>query len=94
MASRVDPLAGPDLPPDWGRDWMSANARDLCQVAVRMAGFDARELAIALGSVRTRGERINARTVERVLGDLYDRHHGRRAYAPLAPVPADPATNP
>ena len=57
------------LPQDFGDGWMTTSARDLAKIAVAIAGFDASDLARRLAFVRSRG-RINAGTVERILGEM------------------------
>ena len=58
------------IPPNWGKDWMTAAARDLLRIAVAFGGFDFKELALRLTKVKTRGDKINTRTVERVMSQM------------------------
>jgi len=58
------------LQPDFGEGWMTKSARDLARIAVMLAGFDAKDLAIRLARVRARGARINYATVNRILGEM------------------------
>lgn len=51
-------------------DWITKAGRDLVRIAVCMAGFNCKELVGRLARVRSRGERINAATVERVLAEI------------------------
>lgn len=60
----------PMLPRSFGDGWMTSSARDLAKIAVCLAGFDGKELARRLARVRMRGSRINAATVDRVLGQM------------------------
>ena len=58
------------IPPDWGKDWMTESARDLLRIAVAFGGFDFKELALRLTKVKPRGDKINTRTVERVMSQM------------------------
>ena len=58
------------LAKDFGEGWMTTSARDLAKIAVALAGFDGAELAKRLAKVKSRGCRLNAATVERVLGEM------------------------
>ena len=58
------------IPPGWGKDWMTEAARDLLRIAVAFGGFDFKELALRLTKVKTRGDKINTRTVERVMSQM------------------------
>ena len=58
------------IPPDWGKDWMTESARDLLRIAVSFGGFDFKELALRLTKVKTRSDKINTRTVERVMSQM------------------------
>ena len=58
------------IPRDWGKDWMTESARDLLRIAVAFGGFDFKELALRLTKVKTRGDKINTRTVERVMSQM------------------------
>ncbi len=51
-------------------EWLTGSARDLVRIAVCLAGFDARTLVGALARIRGTGERLNTRTVERVLEEI------------------------
>jgi hypothetical protein len=66
---RIIPLVR-QLPP---MEWLTGAARDAVRVAVGLAGFDAKELITALAFVRGKGERLNAATVYRVMGEISDR---------------------
>ena len=71
------------IPSNWGKDWMTESARDLLRIAVALGGFDFKELAMRLTRIKPRGEKINARTVERVLSQMKReaetaRHHATR----------------
>lgn len=59
------------LPRDFGEGWMTNNARDLCKIAVALGGFDARELALRIAKAPSRGDRVNAATVENVLDAMH-----------------------
>ena len=50
-------------------DWLTGNARDLVVIAVVWGGFDPKAVVRRLAAVKSTGERLNARTVERVLGE-------------------------
>jgi hypothetical protein len=67
--SRIAPLVR-SLPP---LDWLTGAARDAVRVGVALAGFDPKELITALAMVRGKGERLNAATVYRVMGEIAQR---------------------
>jgi hypothetical protein len=58
------------LPADFGDGWLTSSARDLVKIAVCLAGFDAQDLANRLARTKSRGQRLNAATVERVLAEM------------------------
>jgi hypothetical protein len=78
------------LPRDFGEGWITDSGRDLAKIAVALAGFDGAELARRLMRVRMRGSRINARTVDRVLGEMWQHEHRRRTQS-IGCAPGDPA---
>lgn len=51
-------------------DWITKSGRDLVAIAVCMAGFDCKELVGRLARARSRGVRINAATVTRIMGEM------------------------
>lgn len=67
--SRIIPIVRA-LPP---LDWLTGAARDAVRIAVGIAGFDAKELITALAFVRSRGSKLNAASVYRVMGEISDR---------------------
>lgn len=55
--------------PEWGRDTFTIGALDMLRIAA-FAGFDARTIArLALTEPGHRGQKINARTIERIMGE-------------------------
>jgi hypothetical protein len=57
---------------DFGRDWMSNRAADLCRIAVAVGGFNASDLTRRLAALKPRGERLNAASVEKVLAAMFN----------------------
>lgn len=70
-----------ELAPTFGDGWLTKSASDLVRIAVVLAGFDRRELIPRLARVRSRGTLLNARTVERVMGEISDEHKRRDEFA-------------
>lgn len=61
--------------PNVGEGWMTGGARDMLRIAA-IANFDIKELVTRLAWIGTQAKRkgslINAATVERVMGEMYD----------------------
>lgn len=68
---------------DFGKSWMSNNARDLFKIAIYFGGFDAKVLALRLAQAPSRGETINTATVERILNEMF--HEAQPAKPRLKP---------
>ena len=65
--------------------WMSVNAHDMAMIAVRLAGFDCKELFLEIHKLQGRriGAKVNETTVTHAMQNLTDEWD--RLYGPESP---------
>jgi hypothetical protein len=70
------PLESMTIPPKtFGDGWLTANAADLCKIAIAFGGFEPGEIVLAVTRIQgKRDAKANTATVEKALQMIYEAH--------------------